>query len=208
MHFPAWYRAERGGLVDFNFADFISPMARYRKETDRALPSTWPGTHRVRVAGERRGRTTTISSSRRASTSRTRSSRTSGLRRARATQRLVVAVSKHRARTRRIQAAVERSTRVPQPEVRCAMTASEPPNGRDKPAAISSSSRRMIAPRTELRILGSSNSEYCEASRFARRALERYMTGSSVHTKDVQKRISKPLRRSRSSSSAREYLRL
>lgn len=29
MHFPAWYQAKRGGIVDFSFADFYSQMVRY-----------------------------------------------------------------------------------------------------------------------------------------------------------------------------------
>jgi hypothetical protein len=32
LHFPAWYQAARGGIVDFNFADFYSSMARYRSD--------------------------------------------------------------------------------------------------------------------------------------------------------------------------------
>lgn len=32
LHFPAWYAATRHGIVDFNFADFISQMVRYRKD--------------------------------------------------------------------------------------------------------------------------------------------------------------------------------
>ena len=32
MHFPAWYAATGRGIVDFNFADFISQMVRYRKD--------------------------------------------------------------------------------------------------------------------------------------------------------------------------------
>lgn len=32
MHFPAWYQARRGGIVDFNFADFYSQMARYKAD--------------------------------------------------------------------------------------------------------------------------------------------------------------------------------
>jgi hypothetical protein len=32
LHFPAWYAATRQGIVDFNFADFISQMVRYRKD--------------------------------------------------------------------------------------------------------------------------------------------------------------------------------
>lgn len=30
MHFPAWYQATHRGIVDFNFADFYSQMARYK----------------------------------------------------------------------------------------------------------------------------------------------------------------------------------
>jgi hypothetical protein len=30
MHFPAWYQAKHRGIVDFNFADFHSQMARYK----------------------------------------------------------------------------------------------------------------------------------------------------------------------------------
>jgi hypothetical protein len=32
MHFPAWYAATGRGIVDFNFADFISQLVRYRKD--------------------------------------------------------------------------------------------------------------------------------------------------------------------------------
>ncbi|WP_129640882.1 hypothetical protein [Peristeroidobacter agariperforans] len=32
LHFPAWYQAKRGGIVDFNFADFYSQMARYKRD--------------------------------------------------------------------------------------------------------------------------------------------------------------------------------
>jgi hypothetical protein len=32
MHFPAWYQAQRAGIVDFNFGDFYSSMVRYRKD--------------------------------------------------------------------------------------------------------------------------------------------------------------------------------
>jgi hypothetical protein len=32
LHFPAWYQAERGGVVDFNFAEFYSQMVRYRAD--------------------------------------------------------------------------------------------------------------------------------------------------------------------------------
>jgi hypothetical protein len=30
LHFPAWYQASRGGIVDFNFGDFFPQMVRYR----------------------------------------------------------------------------------------------------------------------------------------------------------------------------------
>jgi hypothetical protein len=30
LHFPVWYQATRGGIVDFNFADFYSQMVRYK----------------------------------------------------------------------------------------------------------------------------------------------------------------------------------
>lgn len=32
LHFPAWYQAKRGGIADFNFADFYSQMARYKAD--------------------------------------------------------------------------------------------------------------------------------------------------------------------------------
>jgi hypothetical protein len=32
LHFPVWYQATRGGIVDFNFADLYTQMARYRPE--------------------------------------------------------------------------------------------------------------------------------------------------------------------------------
>ena len=33
MHWPAWYQAERGGFVDFNFAVFLPQIVRYRPDT-------------------------------------------------------------------------------------------------------------------------------------------------------------------------------
>ena len=30
LHFPAWYQATHGGVVDFNFAEFHPQMVRYR----------------------------------------------------------------------------------------------------------------------------------------------------------------------------------
>jgi hypothetical protein len=32
LHFPSWYAATQAGVVDFNFADFYSQMARYRSD--------------------------------------------------------------------------------------------------------------------------------------------------------------------------------
>lgn len=32
MHWPAWYQAERGGFVDFNFARFLPQIVRYRPD--------------------------------------------------------------------------------------------------------------------------------------------------------------------------------
>jgi hypothetical protein len=32
LHFPSWYQAQHGGVVDFNFADFYSQMARYNSD--------------------------------------------------------------------------------------------------------------------------------------------------------------------------------
>jgi hypothetical protein len=39
-HYPAWYQAERGGLVDFNFAWFPPQIVRYRSDH---LPAIEPG---------------------------------------------------------------------------------------------------------------------------------------------------------------------
>ena len=39
-HYPAWYQAERGGLVDFNFAWFPPQIVRYRPDR---LPAIEPG---------------------------------------------------------------------------------------------------------------------------------------------------------------------
>ena len=41
---PAWYAATGHGIVDFNFADFISQMVRYRKDAGPRSPKSWPGT--------------------------------------------------------------------------------------------------------------------------------------------------------------------
>ena len=38
MHFAHWYQAEHRGVVDFNFADFYSQVARYRPEAGARLP--------------------------------------------------------------------------------------------------------------------------------------------------------------------------
>jgi hypothetical protein len=32
MHWPAWYQAERGGFVDFNFARYVPQIVRYRPD--------------------------------------------------------------------------------------------------------------------------------------------------------------------------------
>jgi hypothetical protein len=37
VHFPLWYQVEKGGLVDFNFAYFVSGIVRYR--SDRPAPA-------------------------------------------------------------------------------------------------------------------------------------------------------------------------
>ncbi len=37
MHFPAWYAATGRGIVDFNFADFISQLVRYRKDAGKRM---------------------------------------------------------------------------------------------------------------------------------------------------------------------------
>jgi len=42
-HFPAWYQAEHGGIVDFNFGDFFPQVVRYRADApariDQAVAS-------------------------------------------------------------------------------------------------------------------------------------------------------------------------
>jgi hypothetical protein len=40
MHFPAWYQGKHGGIVDFNFADFYSQMARYRADAGARVNET------------------------------------------------------------------------------------------------------------------------------------------------------------------------
>jgi hypothetical protein len=47
LHFPAWYAATRDGVVDFNFADFISQMVRYRKDAGPRMTDLlgWYPTH-------------------------------------------------------------------------------------------------------------------------------------------------------------------
>jgi hypothetical protein len=46
MHIPAWYAASRRGIVDFNFADFISSMVRYRADAGPRMtdPLAWDPT--------------------------------------------------------------------------------------------------------------------------------------------------------------------
>ena len=77
MHFPHWYQAERRGIVDFNFADFYSQMARYGTDAGPESPNHSVGI-RQRLSGTRTGaRLTTTLSSKRRSTSQTRSSKKS-----------------------------------------------------------------------------------------------------------------------------------
>jgi hypothetical protein len=40
LHFGAWYQATRGGIVDFNFADFYSSMVRYRPDAGPRINET------------------------------------------------------------------------------------------------------------------------------------------------------------------------
>ena len=40
LHFPAWYQATKGGVVDFNFGDFYSQMVRYRPNTGARINET------------------------------------------------------------------------------------------------------------------------------------------------------------------------
>lgn len=40
LHFPAWYAATGPGIVDFNFADFISQLVRYRKDAGARITDT------------------------------------------------------------------------------------------------------------------------------------------------------------------------
>jgi hypothetical protein len=40
LHFPAWYAATGPGIVDFNFADFISQLVRYRKDAGGRITDT------------------------------------------------------------------------------------------------------------------------------------------------------------------------
>jgi hypothetical protein len=40
MHFPSWYQAKRGGIVDFNFADFYAQMARYKANAGARINET------------------------------------------------------------------------------------------------------------------------------------------------------------------------
>jgi len=43
LHFPAWYQAKKAGIVDFNFADFYSQMARYKADAGPRITEqpTW-----------------------------------------------------------------------------------------------------------------------------------------------------------------------
>jgi hypothetical protein len=40
MHFPAWYQAKKHGIVDFNFAEFYSQMARYKPDAAPRISET------------------------------------------------------------------------------------------------------------------------------------------------------------------------
>jgi hypothetical protein len=40
LHFPAWYQATKGGVVDFNFAEFYSQMVRYRPNAGPRITET------------------------------------------------------------------------------------------------------------------------------------------------------------------------
>lgn len=43
LHFPAWYQAKQAGIVDFNFAEFYSQMARFKADAGNRITeaSTW-----------------------------------------------------------------------------------------------------------------------------------------------------------------------
>lgn len=43
LHLPLWYQAQRAGVVDFNFADFLPQMVRYRREAGPRISEsvTW-----------------------------------------------------------------------------------------------------------------------------------------------------------------------
>lgn len=43
LHFPAWYQAKQAGVVDFNFAEFYSQMARYQPDVGPRISemTTW-----------------------------------------------------------------------------------------------------------------------------------------------------------------------
>jgi hypothetical protein len=40
LHFPAWYQATRGGVVDFNFAEFYPQIVRYRSDAGPRISET------------------------------------------------------------------------------------------------------------------------------------------------------------------------
>jgi hypothetical protein len=54
MHFPAWYAATGRGIVDFNFADFISQLVRYRADAGKRM-SDELGWYPTRFDWERHG---------------------------------------------------------------------------------------------------------------------------------------------------------
>ncbi len=41
LHYPAWYQAEKGGFVDFNFAYFFSLIVRYRRDRMPTLTTNY-----------------------------------------------------------------------------------------------------------------------------------------------------------------------
>ena len=43
LHMPLWYQAQSAGVVDFNFADFLPQMVRYRRDAGPRIsePVTW-----------------------------------------------------------------------------------------------------------------------------------------------------------------------
>ncbi len=40
LHWPAWYQATRGGIVDFSFADFFPQIVRYKANAPPRITET------------------------------------------------------------------------------------------------------------------------------------------------------------------------